>query len=146
MTVSMKQERSEKNVGNIRRALRRPSYPAQHCARTIAFIVRTFERPDELMERLRETLGTDRIIGAWCETAARDVVAFVGEIDPLVSRVREAYAAEAGQRRNPDNVSKPQRWRTVGTVKNNESGAPVQVFRKARTKWQPPEQPNRPKR
>lgn len=67
-------EEHDRDLEKIRRAIRRPFYAGQHCARTVAFIVRTPETAAELMQRMAPSLPNDRMINAWCETASADVL------------------------------------------------------------------------
>jgi len=83
---------SQVAVGTIIKNVRRPTKAAMHCKRSIALVIITPESSTELLTRLRPVLEQ---IGAvdnyWCHLAPPAVVAKHGGLDPLATRVREAW-------------------------------------------------------
>ena len=145
LTLSLKFD-IEEHVADLKRvksALARPATPGGHGRRSVAYIIRTHETPQELMDRLRSALETDRFVNVHCETASPDMISRDGDIDPLVTRIREAYL-KLRKLSQPKNMRNRQsrELRVERPVKNLKSGAPVQVIRKVSRKGKPPQDSN----
>lgn len=137
-------EHHQTDIVRIKRELRRPVYPVSHNGKAFTLVIRSHETPAELMDRMRPHLPADRFPHAWCQSASADIVSRDGIIDPLVSRIGDAYR-DLMERSKPKNVgdSQPrQRW-VEGSVKNLKSRTPIQVLRKVGPKnWRDSDKPN----
>lgn len=122
-------EHCQRDVMAIGKAIKRHLRPAMHSKRGIAFVIVTDETSTELMDRVGPTLaGIGAIENYWCHTAATDIAAMNGDMDPLVTFTRDAYA-EARKRNHAKNVPKPERRKfgDIWGVKHRVSGAPVEM-------------------
>jgi hypothetical protein len=83
---------SQRAIGTIIKNVRRPAKAAMHCKRSIALVITTAETSTELLTRLRPVLEEiSAIDNYWCHLAPPAVVARHGGLDPLVTRVKEAW-------------------------------------------------------
>jgi hypothetical protein len=88
----LESKESQRAVGTIIKNVRRSARAAMHCKRSIALIIITAESSTELLTRLRPVLEeTSTIDNYWCHLAPPAVVAKHGGLDPLVTRINEAW-------------------------------------------------------
>ncbi|MGY4571525.1 hypothetical protein [Bradyrhizobium sp. USDA 3256] len=90
---------SQRAIGAVIKNIRAWARPAMHCRRSCAIVVVTSETSTEFLTRLRPVLEEmSAIENYWCHVAPDRVVAKHGGLDPLVTRVVEAWE-EARKRR-----------------------------------------------
>jgi hypothetical protein len=83
---------SQRAIGAVIRNIRRPAKAAMHCKRSCALVIVTSETSTEFLKRLRPVLEEmSAIDNYWCHVAPTAVVAKHGGLDPLVTRVAEAW-------------------------------------------------------
>lgn len=100
---------TKRAIAQIISAIRKPAKAAMHCKRSFALVITSSETSAELLSRMRPTLeNISAIDNYWCHVAPRGVIARHGNMDPLATRVREAWE-EIGERRNSKNMRYSQR-------------------------------------
>jgi hypothetical protein len=102
-------EHAQSDVHKIGAAIGGVRFPAMHSRRGVAYVVVTEESEDQLLDRLRPTLkALASVDNCWAFIIDRNVAALHGSIDPLVSRVNEAWD-RAWQRNQSKNMRHP-KW------------------------------------
>jgi hypothetical protein len=130
-------------ISAIHRAIRQPFQRAMHSPRTIAFVVKTPETSQQLVDRLGAQLEALCFENWYCQTAGPDIVGKYGNIDPLPSRIKAAYA-EIRNREHPKNVRQLQirRFRPkVAKTKRLVSSTSVEMAREEKAQWRPSRKP-----
>ena len=82
----------DRAIGQIKRAIKRPLYPAMHDRRHISYVITSRETPKQLVDRIRPLLQSEEISNFWAMTPVNNVCSRDGGIDALASRVSMAYA------------------------------------------------------
>jgi len=116
----------------IKRAINKPMFPAMHDKRHMAFVIRTNESPQQLVDRLRHSLDDDSITNCWAVIVNRNVACRDGGLDSLKTRVGMAYE-QIRSAAKPQHVPNGQVFK-----KNLPKNAAVQVAVKPKRKRKRP--------